>query len=262
MKRFVGLLFVSLLVFTACKSPQPSSANEHLVMATLYQQRAAEYRALCYQAFNLGRWQLNAMLDTLKSSKKPAIVVDIDETLLDNSPYEAYLIKSGNSYPTGWKDWVTAALATPLPGAVDFLNFVQQKGVDIFYVSNRKIENLEATLQNLKQAGFPQVTPAHLLLRTNTSSKEARRQTILKTHSILLFFGDNLNDFAALFEKKSVSERARLADQFRLEFGKRFIVLPNAMYGEWEGAIYDYRWGASAQQKRMMRLKALNAFKD
>jgi len=262
MQRMTLFFSLILIVTISCQTKKPLNANEHLVMATLYQQTAAEYRALCYQAYNLGKWRLAAMLDTLNSAKKPAIVIDIDETVLDNSPYEAYLIKTNQFYPAGWQEWLAAAEAKPIPGALDFLTFADQKEVDIFYVSNRKEESKTFTMQNLKKLGFPQVKPDHLLLRTTTSSKEARRQAIQKTHTILLLFGDNLNDFAQIFEHQSIADRFKAVDQLKEKFGNRFIVLPNAMYGEWEGAIYNYQWRADPKTKGQMRLKALRPFNE
>ncbi len=241
------------------KATAELSPNEHLVMATLYIQTAAENRALCYQAFQLARLRLDEALKH-KGVKAPAIVTDIDETLLDNSPYEAYCILSGNSYPIRWKEWVNLAKAKPVPGALEFLTYADQKGVDIFYISNRKQALLQGTMKNLKEAGFPQVREDHILLRTTASSKEARRQTVAATHEILLLLGDNLNDFAQVFEHKSVDRRFALADSLHRLFGQKFIVLPNPMYGEWEGALYDYHWKMSAQQKNEARKKALKGF--
>ncbi len=261
MVKSLVLLILLFLTALSCNIQKQVNPNEHLVMATLYQQTADEYRALCYQAYNVGRWRLQAMLDTLSTNKRPAVVVDIDETVLDNSPYEGYLIKSGRSFPDGWKSWVNAAGAKAVPGALDFLKFATQNGVDVFYISNRKEAIKAATMHNLKQLGFPQVRADHIFLRTTTSSKESRRQSVLKTHTILLFFGDNLNDFAAVFEHKSIAERFKQTDAFKEKFGKRFIVLPNAMYGEWEGAIYNYQRRAAAAQKRKMRLEHIKAFK-
>ncbi|MHB2150827.1 5'-nucleotidase, lipoprotein e(P4) family [Calditrichota bacterium LG25] len=261
MRRIMIIFSGLLILLVSCQIKTKTNPNEHLVMATLYQQTAAEYRALCYQAFNLGRWQLQAMLDTLQSKKKPAVIVDIDETVLDNSPYEGYVIKTGRSYPAGWKEWVKAAQARPVPGALEFLTFADRQGVDIFYVSNRRAKNQVWTMENLKKVGFPQVTDDHMFLRTTTSSKKERRQAIQKTHVILLLFGDNLNDFASVFENKSIDDRFKAADEFRSQFGRRFIVLPNAMYGEWEGAIYNYNWGAKPAKKSQMRLNALRYFK-
>jgi len=245
---------------TASKQKESANQNEHLVMATLYLQTAAEARALRYQAFNLATLRLDNALAHLKKGKKPAVILDIDETILDNSPYEAYLIKHNLSFPAGWKAWLEKAEARALSGAKAFLDHANQKGVDIFYVSNRRIQYLQSTMENLRKVNFPQVNKNHIYLRENTSSKEARRQTIAKTHQILLLLGDNLNDFAQVFEKKSVEERFAATDSLREKFGRKFIVLPNPMYGEWEGALYNYHWQMSAAQKDSARKAALRAF--
>ncbi len=254
------ILTLLLNACTVSKSKAPVNKNEHLVMATLYLQTAAEARALRYQAFNLATVRLDQALAQSKFAKKPAVILDIDETILDNSPYEAYLIKSNQSFPAGWKAWIGKAEARPLAGARAFLEHADQKGVDIFYVSNRKIQSLQSTMENLKKAGFPQVRKDHVYLRENTSSKEARRQAIARTHQILLLLGDNLNDFAQVFEHKSVEKRFAVTDSLKAKFGKSFIVLPNPMYGEWEGAIYNYHWKMSAAQKDSARKAALRAF--
>ncbi len=264
-RPFLLLAFISIAFFVFnCSNKNPdaskSSKNEHLVMSVLYVQTAAEVRALCYQAFNIAKLRLNAALDTLPASKKAAVIVDIDETLLDNSPYEAYLIKTDQSYPAGWDEWIGKAAAKAIPGAVPFLQFAAQKGADIFYVSNRKIKTLQKTLSNLQKAGFPQATESHLYLRKETSSKESRRQIIAKTHQIILLIGDNLNDFAQVFEKKTVEDRFNETDRLKDQFGKKFIVLPNPMYGEWEGAVYDYHWKMSETEKAKKRKEALKSF--
>ncbi len=261
--RTLTLAMALMLALNSCQAPRSqntSAKNEHLVMATLYLQTAAEARALRYQAFNLATLRLKQALSRVRFAKKPAVILDIDETILDNSPYEAYLIKSNQSFPAGWAAWVNRAQAAALSGAREFLHFADQKGVDIFYVSNRRIKFLQSTMQNLRKAHFPQVSKDHILLRTDTSSKEARRQAIAKTHRIVLLLGDNLNDFARVFEKKSVARRFAVTDSLRAHFGADFIVLPNPMYGEWEGALYHYHWSMSAAQKDSARKAALRAF--
>ncbi len=236
------------------------SPNEHLVMATLWYQRSAEARALYYQAFNFARLRLQEDLRNTAIQKPRAVIVDVDETVLNNSPYEARLILEGGSFPQYWKEWVERAQARALPGAVEFLKYADSLGVAVFYVTNRRESTLEATMRNLKQQGFPQVEKSHMYLRTTTSSKEPRRQAIAREYHIVLLMGDNLNDFSAVFEKKPNQQRNHLVDSLKAEFGHRFIVLPNPMYGEWEGAIYNYNWGLDAAEKNRLRKKALQPF--
>ncbi|MBI2620199.1 MAG: 5'-nucleotidase, lipoprotein e(P4) family [Ignavibacteriales bacterium] len=265
--RILNLPVATLLMATALGlgwNPNESanlSRNEHLVMSVLWVQRSAEWRALSYQAFNIARLQLERDLDTNRSTRRRAVVVDIDETILDNSPHMAKLIAENEVFPFAWTDWVGRAEAEPLPGSVEFLTYAVSRGYDIFYVSNRSEQKeFDGTLYNLKTKKFPQVEKSRLLLMAAESSKETRRRTIERTHDIVLLLGDNLNDMAALFEKQPVEKRFEVTDSYRMEFGHRFIVLPNPMYGEWEAAVYGYQRGFNDEQKNRKRKAALMAF--
>lgn len=138
--------------------------------------------------------------------------------------------------------------AKAIPGAVDFLNYAVSKGVKIFYVSNRDEVQKAATIENLKNVGFSDASPENVLLRTTESGKDARRAIAASKHRVVMLIGDNLDDFTSAFERKSVVDRFAEVEKTREEFGKRFIVLPNAMYGTWENAIYEYGRLTEAQK--------------
>jgi len=273
MKRSIAIILLLALTFPFLQSCKNISAfnkqgnddpdipvSEHLAMAVLYQQTAAEYRALCYQAFNIATHQLNQNLRIMGLQKQQAVVVDIDETVLDNSPHEAKCILNNDIYPAYWEEWINAIDAKPVPGSLKFLQYAESKGFEVYYVTNRKEKYRQQTLENLKKVDFPFADNDHLYLRTDESSKEARRKKISETKAITMLIGDNLNDFANVFEKKSVTERFILVDEMKTEFGSRFIVLPNAMYGAWEGALYDYDYSVSAKEKDNKRLQNLIDF--
>jgi 5'-nucleotidase (lipoprotein e(P4) family) len=272
MKAIVILLFVITLSFlNSCKDSSAFSkqnddepaltSSDHLTMAVLYQQTAAEYRALCYQAFNVAKYQLDQNLRIMGLQKQQAIVLDIDETVLDNSPYEAKCILENVSYPDYWDEWMNASNAKPVPGALEFLKYAESKGIEVYYITNRKEKYREQTLKNLKSLDFPFAQNDHLFMKTDESSKKARRDVVSETRKIILLIGDNLNDFSEVFEKKSVSERFELTDENQQEFGKRFIVLPNAMYGEWEGALYNYDFSKNNIEKQELRNEHLKKFR-
>lgn len=228
--------------------------NEQLVMATLWMQTSAEFRALCYQAFNLAKMNLDMFLTSHQGDKPVAVIVDADETVIDNSAYEAFLIGNDFGYSSKtWTPWMAAAQATAMPGALDFLNYAKDKGAEIFYVTNRKMVGYEGTEKNLNALGFPFVDKKHLLLRTDTSDKQPRRDLVAKDYDIAFLMGDNLNDFMSVFAKKSVADRLAETDKVEQEWGKKFIVLPNPTYGEWEGSVYSGNWGASPAEKDKMR---------
>ena len=238
--------------------PAPAADLDYQTAAVLYMQKAAEYRALAYQAFNIARWQLDADLDKKNSKKLPkaerkmprAIVVDIDETVLDNSPAQAAGIKTNTPYnPKDWYAWTNMRKAKAIPGAVEFLNYAVSKGVKVFYVSNRDETNeKQSTLENLKSVGFTDVSPENVFLRTAESGKDARRAMVTARHRIVLLVGDNLDDFSSAFERKSVADRFAEVDKVKDAWGRKFIVIPNAMYGTWENAIYEYQRLTEAQK--------------
>lgn len=224
----------------------------------VYHQHAAEYRALCHQAFNLAALRLEQLPKRAKGSLPPAIITDIDETILDNSSFEAQLIKDGKEYSfLLWKQWTDQAIAPLVPGAGDFLKLAKKKDIRIFYISNRDTSELSSTLINLKNHDLPDADLSHLIFQNNESSKEARRARVMEKYNVVLLIGDNLNDFMAVFERKDILSRASEVDKIKEQWGKRFIVIPNVVYGEWENAFYDYQRHLTTQQKNEMLMKKL-----
>lgn len=285
MKALSGLLFVAILTLNSCHRVDKSETfaddqpcdtivikepvlvghshdndNEHLVLGTLYHQQGAEYRALCYQAFNMGKLLLDIDLKDKSIDKHRIIVLDVDETVLDNSPYQAQCIIDNVNYPRLWDEWCNKASADPIPGSLEFLKYARSNGVSVFYITNRKEHLKQVTIDNLKKHGFPHAEDDHVFMRTDENSKESRRDKLLEKYHISLFFGDNLNDFSNVFEEKLNAPRAVEVDKLRDQFGSRFIVLPNSMYGEWELALYDYQQKHSDSTKKLLRHKGLQGF--
>jgi 5'-nucleotidase (lipoprotein e(P4) family) len=227
-----------------------SLVNAGKVWAALYQQRAAEYKALCFQAYNIARERIDRAVKI--HSKKPyAIVTDIDETLLDNSPYDAQRALHNLDYDSKtWKQWTAKAIADTVPGAPSFFKYAASKGVKIFYITNRDEDERTATLTNLQLYHLPNADDAHLLLRQGSSSKESRRLQVLLKYNIVLLCGDNLPDFDALYDNKPSEEsRKATTEKLRKEFGKRYIVIPNPSYGDFEGALFKFNYKLTPAQK-------------
>ena len=253
---FAVLLFT--VFFVACtatrkttdqqEAQHPSLVLQSKLYASAFMQRAAEYHALCLQAFNIARWRLDEALKQA-SSKPKAIIADIDETILDNSADEVHRDLLGKNFnPQDWHKWTAMAAADTIPGAFQFLKYAASKNVEIFYITNRDEVDRAGTLQNLQHFGFPNADNAHLLVRQNTSGKETRRQQVMADHEVVLLLGDNLSDFSMLFDKKSVEERLQATKELTNEFGNRFIILPNPIYGDWETALYQYKQLSLAQK--------------
>ena len=194
----------------------------------------------------------------------PAIIVDIDETVLDNSPFQARRIRDGQEYgDASWGAWVEQPLsgrpgAKALPGALEFVRAAAARGITTFYISNRNASTAEATLKALREAGFPATraqflgrgTPVDGCTQQGQSDKRCRRWQVAQGHRVLMLFGDQLSDF--LSQTGTPAQRRALADDYGEWFGQRWWMLPNPMYGGWESAA----WGDKRDLPREVRRQA------
>lgn len=257
MKRFIsGIL---LMLSSATLVAQTNSGARDYTTAVLWQQRSGEYRALAFQAYNFARLSLAIKMQYVPQDKKNCVVVDVDETVLDNSPYQGYELKRDMSYnQADWVKWTSKGVADTVPGALGFLKYAATQQVETFYITNRGDEEYEGTLSNLKNLGFPYADREHLILKSSTSDKEPRRQKVSEKYNILLLCGDNLSDFSNVFyrEGKNTLEQVNKAQQ---QFGTHYIVLPNPMYGDWEKQFYP-EGKLSEQEKSVLRAKGLKSY--
>lgn len=240
------------------------SLREYSVQAVLWQQRSAEHRALCYQAYNTAIERLKD-IDLSKSEygdKPVAIVSDLDETVIDNSYYNAKLIEENREYEKEtWKEWVLKENAKALPGAVDFFNKVRDMGIEVFYISNRRSSEKNSTINNLKKLGLPFADSTHIMLKTTESEKQKRRNKVLDKYEVLLYLGDNLSDFNELYDNKGTLARNNITDSLKSKFGRHYIVFPNIMYGDWESkGIYNSNYNLSTKEKDSIRKSNLISY--
>jgi len=267
---FSNYVMVVLILLIAVELPahaqapasrQTSADYEYQTGAILWTQSSAEYRALAYQAFSLAKLRFDQSLANRRRSTKPlAVIVDADETVLDNSRFQAELVLRGAPYSSeAWGAWVDRAEAGAVPGAVEFLTYASRRGAHVFYITNRRQTEKAGTITNLRRLGFPGVNEETVMIRAQgtTASKESRRQTVASRYRIVLLLGDNLNDFTDDFAGKSIADRKAQVDREQSEFGSRFIVLPNPMYGDWESAIYGYKSNLSEAERHAARKAAL-----
>jgi 5'-nucleotidase (lipoprotein e(P4) family) len=255
-KNCILILFIATGI--SCATTQKTAHNNsagNLVVdgklwSSLFQQKAAEYNALCYQAYNIAKSKVDEALK--KNHSKPlAVITDIDETMLDNSPYAVHRALANQDYSSeSWREWTAQANAQPLRGSVDFFNYAASKGVTVFYITNRNEIERNGTLSNIKKFKYPFADNDHLILKQGkNNSKESRRQDVAKNYEIILFLGDNLSDFSMLWDEKSQHERNKNVDDNAAFFGNKFIVFPNTNYGGWEDAIYGNQYNLTPAQK-------------
>ena len=233
--------------------------SQENTMSVLWYQKAAETKALYLQGYNVATDRLKEILKT-PSDKPYSIVLDLDETVLDNSPYQVQNVKDGTAFnPKDWDVWVKKAAAKAVPGAKDFLQFADQNGVQIYYISDRTTSQVDDTIKNLEKEGIPVQGRDHLMfLEEGVKSKEGRRQAVQEKTNLVLLFGDNLVDFAD-FSKTSEADRDKKLNELQKEFGEKFIIFPNPMYGSWESAVYQGK-KLDAKGQVEEREKALQGF--
>ncbi|MCC8424247.1 5'-nucleotidase, lipoprotein e(P4) family [Mucilaginibacter sp. UR6-11] len=245
-----GLLFYFFAAKAQDASKTLSIANGGKVWASLYQQRAAEYKALCFQAYNLAKLRLDAALKH-KSKKPLAVITDIDETLLDNSPYDAIRAVNNLEFDLkAWKQWTAKGICDTVPGAPSFFKYAASKGVAVFYITNRDEDERPGTTKNLKLYNLPYADDAHIILKQTVSSKESRRQQVLAKYNVVLLCGDNLPDFDALYDNKPTEESRRITtEKLKKQFGSKYIIIPNPAYGDFENALFKFNYKLTGAQK-------------
>lgn len=242
--------------------------------AVLWMQVAAEYEASIRTVYNAAGDVLDRALadrgwDALPRSERggqrvehlpPAIILDADETVIDNSAYQARLIERGERFDAAtWEAFVNERRSRALPGAVEFLRAAAQRGVTVFYVTNRSAAEKRATYDNLRALGFPMSDPEDTVLTIDesqgwASDKGTRRQFVGERYRVLMLFGDNLGDFLD-GHRGSNPERSALIEGYRGWWGERWFMLPNPSYGGWEGAVIRGTDDHSAAKRRHLRTR-------
>lgn len=224
----------------ALKQKQQYQAETE-TMGLLWMRTSAEYRALAYQGYNVAMNAVKMAVTDPSHQRKPlAIVLDADETVVDNTKLMGESIANGNGRfdAPWWRQAVHQGKSQAMPGAVEFLNEVHKQGVEIFYVSNRYAPvNLDVTIQNFKELGFPSVDKDHVLLFEKDSDKQPRFDMIAKKYYVVVYMGDNAGDFPIGTKGKTLAERNAIIDAHKEDFGTTFVVFPNPAYGSWVSAL-------------------------
>jgi len=194
----------------------------------------------------------------------PAVILDIDETVLDNSPYQARLVRDGKSFDEfSWSQWCREKAARAMPGALEFTRLAARHGVTVFYLSNRAQDLNAATLDNLRAEGFPLAADETVFLGLGTvvegceqvgSEKGCRRELIARRHRVLLQVGDQLGDFVDVLANTPEGRRDAVAG-YADWIGQRWFVLPNPTYGSWEPALFNNEWSKPERERRTEKQK-------
>jgi 5'-nucleotidase (lipoprotein e(P4) family) len=256
----------------------PAPPANDLLNATLWMQKSVEYKATALAAFALARIRMDQALADPKwsalipkeqgeayQSLPPAVILDVDETILDNSGYQAWMTMKGTSFdPKTWNAYVNSMTSLPIPGAVEFARYADSKGVRVFYVSNRTAEEEAPTRQNLERFGFPMGGPVDTVLAARErpdwgSAKGTRRAFIARDYRVLLNVGDNFADFVDEF-RGTEAERLGVLEQHQARWGREWIMLANPTYGSFESAPFKHDFKLSDADRRKAKREALQAW--
>lgn len=264
-----GLLAVSLLsvLLAACTRPAVELNAHEMLNATLWQHTSAEYEVAVMQAYRLAQENLDRALADISwnaaleqtgntSSLPPAILLDLDETVIDNTEYEVRIIRELGQYsPESFAQWCESAQAPAITGAPEFLEYAASRQVAVFYYSARKESLRDCTTRNLRLLDLPFADDSHLLLDNGTSKSEYRR-LIASRYRLLLLVGDNLEDFVE-GSKSGTGQRRELAKRYARRWGREWIILPNPMYGHWESTTYNFDYRLPRDQQLQRKRDAL-----
>ncbi len=236
--------------------------------AILWMQTSGEFKGLCYQAYNTAKLMLDRALadknwcaDLVQQEENnyqdlpPAVILDIDETVLDNTIFQGSLILENKPYSgRSWNQWCKEARATALAGAAEFCNYAIQKGVAVYYVTNRWDSVKDVTEKNLVAQGFPlEEGKAEVYPKVKERTKGGRRAKVAQNHRIVLLVGDNNCDFSMLFNDTTVEERDKATEQYATYWGTKWILLPNPAYGDWENSVLEHKQRLSDQERLQLK---------
>lgn len=245
--------------------------------ATLWTQRSVEYKGTTVGIYALAKIRLDQALADKKwtgapgeqkgefANLPPAVVMDLDETAIDNSLYQAWATLNDQTFSEKtWNEFCKAQISLAVPGAVDFAKYAASKGVKVFYVSNRTVDVDEPTRKNLEKLGFPMGGNVDTLLTAKKqaewgSAKSSRRAFIAKDYRILLNLGDNFGDFVDAY-RGSEAEREKVMEENKERWGREWIVIPNPTYGSWESAAFGHNFKASVEEQRKAKRDILKAW--
>jgi acid phosphatase len=275
--RKLLVLGTVLAAFVAGPAGAQEVAPNDMLLATLWNQRSVEYRANALTVFALARIRLDEALADKSwtaapgeqkgdyQNLPPAVVLDVDETVLDNSLYQVWMLKNNQTFSTKtWNQFCADQVSKAIPGAVEFSKYADSKGVKVFYVSNRDATTEKDTRENMQKLGFPMGGNVDTFLMQNEqkdwgSAKSTRRAFVAKDYRILLNMGDNFGDFDDRY-RTSEAERAKAFDSDMAYWGKQWLMLPNPTYGSFDTATYGHDFKKPLAEQRKAKWDVLESW--
>jgi 5'-nucleotidase (lipoprotein e(P4) family) len=280
-KWMLGALAIALSTGSLQAQQAPTSLpmppQSDMLLATLWVQRSVEFKANAISAYTLARYRLDEALadknwTAAPSEQKgdyanlpPAIIFDVDETVLDNSKYQVWMMKADQSFSTKtWNQFCEAQISTLVPGALEFARYADSKGVKLFYVTNRGVETKEATKQNMQKLGFPMGGNVDVFMFQNEkkewgSAKSTRRAEITKDYRVVLNVGDNFGDFDDRY-RGSEADRMKAFEESKDRWGREWIMIANPTYGSFDTAPFGHDFKKPREEQRKAKYDVLEGW--
>ncbi|MBI3199403.1 MAG: 5-nucleotide phosphatase [Rhodospirillales bacterium] len=272
----LGAIITALLSSGAGQAQQAPQPND-MLLATLWTQRSMEFRGNALTVFALARIRLDEALADKKwtaapveqkgdyQALPPAVILDIDETLLDNSRYQVWMLQNNQSFSTKtWNQFCAAQISTAIPGAVEFTKYADSKGVKVFYVTNRGAETEKDTRENMAKFGFPMGGNVDTFLMQNekpewASAKGTRRAVVTKDYRVLLNIGDNFGDFDDRY-RSGEAERVKAFESDMAYWGRQWLVIANPTYGSFDTAPFGHDFKKPREEQRKAKWDVLEGW--
>jgi len=256
---------------------QTGPAPNDMLLATLWTQHSVEYKGNALTVFALARIRLDEALADKNwtaapveqkgdyQNLPPAVILDIDETLLDNSRYQVWMLRNNQTFSTKtWNQFCAAQVSTAIPGAVEFTKYADSKGVKVFYITNRGVETEKDTRENMAKLGFPMGANVDTFLMQNGkpdwgSAKGTRRAVITKDYRVLLNIGDNFGDFDDRY-RTSAAERQKAFDSDMAYWGRQWLMIANPTYGSFDTAPFGHDFKKPREEQRKAKWDLLETW--
>lgn len=270
----ICLVSVILVVALGCARKAHVEVGDERLNSVLWMQTSVEYTGLCEAVYQQAKQALTSALTdsswTAATEQKPgyeklppAVILDIDETVLDNSGFQGSLVAAKAEYSDlEWNEWVKAEKAKFIPGAEGFIRFCDGKAT-VFFITSRTKDAEAATISNLGKLKI-MVSPDFILSKGEQpdwgSDKKTRRDYVANSYRIVLLIGDDFGDFVS-GAKDTLEKRRLIAEKHIDMWGRKWFILPNAIYGSWEMAIYGNDLTLSHEEKLRQKILAVQSYK-
>jgi acid phosphatase len=273
------LLAFTSLVGCATTPPLPGSratasyaATDDRLDAILWQTTSAEYRVLTQSIFASAQAQLERALadrqwTALPAQQEnyqnlpPAVIMDIDETVIDTGRFQSFLVKNRARFSSRpWREWINRNEPQAVPGAVEFIASAHSRGVTVFFITNRNQATEPATRANLASIGITLPEAIDTVLSRDEwpdwgSDKESRRRFISQSYRVIMLFGDDLADFISDY---LASPQTRISEAMKYsQWGTKWFMLPNPMYGSWEASLYEFKSDLTEDERAKRKFERL-----